>query len=135
GSEFINAHLLRYCKAERISFTRTRSYRKNDNCFVEQKNYSVVRRAVGYFRYNTEKELEFLNELYQYYRLFVNFFLPVVKLVKKERRGSKVIKSYDKPKTPYERVLECEEIEEIKEGYRESMGKVMEGSQIQGREE
>ncbi|HBU31377.1 MAG: hypothetical protein ACP5K6_03425 [Dictyoglomus sp.] len=94
-----------------------------------------MRRAVGYFRYNTEKELKFLNELYQYYRLFVNFFLPVVKLVKKERRGSKVIKSYDKPKTPYERVLECEEIEEIKEGYRESMGKVMEGSQIQGREE
>ena len=112
GSEFINAHLLRYCERERITFTRTRSYRKNDNCFVEQKNYSVVRKAVGYFRYDTEKELENLNELYHYYRLFVNFFLPVVKLIAKERKGSKVKKIYDKPKTPYERVLECSEIQE-----------------------
>jgi hypothetical protein len=115
GSEFINAHLLRYCEREKITFTRTRSYRKNDNCFVEQKNYSVVRKAVGYFRYDTEKELESLNELYHYYRLFVNFFLAVVKLVAKERRGSKVKKIYDKPKAPYERVLECSEIpEEVK---------------------
>jgi len=66
GSEFINDHLFRYCGQERITFTRARSYRKNDNCFVEQKNYSVVRRAVGYLRYDTEEELLTLNELYQY---------------------------------------------------------------------
>ncbi len=63
GSEFINNELLRYCKQEQITFTRTRSYRKNDNCYVEQKNYSVVRRAVGYMRYDTQEELGLLNEL------------------------------------------------------------------------
>ena len=57
GSEFINAHLLNYCEQEHITFTRARPYRKNDNCFVEQKNYSVVRRAVGYLRYDTDEEL------------------------------------------------------------------------------
>ena len=55
GSEFINAHLLRFCKQEKITFTRTRPYRKNDNCFVEQKNYLVVRKGVGYYRYETKK--------------------------------------------------------------------------------
>jgi hypothetical protein len=58
GSEFINHELYRYCEQEGITFTRSRSYRKNDNCFVEQKNYSIVRRAVGYFRYDTEEEFE-----------------------------------------------------------------------------
>jgi len=120
GSEFINNHLFRYCESEGITFTRTRSYRKNDNCFVEQKNYSVIRKVVGYLRYDTEKELEILNELYQYYRLFVNFFLPVVKLREKIREGSKIKKRYDNPKTPYERVLECSEIpEQIKERLRD----------------
>jgi len=64
GSEFINGHLFRYCDATKITFTRSRPYRKNDNCLVEQKSYSVVRRAVGYRRYDTEGELEALNELY-----------------------------------------------------------------------
>jgi hypothetical protein len=105
GSEFINDHLFRYCGQERITFTRARSYRKNDNCFVEQKNYSVVRRAVGYLRYDTEEELLTLNELYQYLRLYTNFFQPTMKLLEKTRIGSKVIKKYDKPKTPYQRVL------------------------------
>src|SRR5262249_11174185 len=63
GSEFINHELLRYCQEQKITFTRSRSYRKNDNCFVEQKNYSVVRRAVGYLRYDTDEELLLLNEL------------------------------------------------------------------------
>jgi len=98
GSEFINAHLLRFCKQEKITFTRTRPYRKNDNCFVEQKNYSVVRKAVGYYRYETKKELEILNELYKVLRLYTNFFQPVMKLVKKTRVGSKVIKRYDEAK-------------------------------------
>ena len=100
GSEFINAHLLLYCKEEHITFTRSRPYHKNDSCFVEQKNYSVIRRTVGYGRYDTMEELVVLNELYSHLRLYVNFFQPVRKLIKKERMGSKVIKRYDEAKTP-----------------------------------
>jgi hypothetical protein len=115
GAEFINAHLIRYCEEHKITFTRSRPYRKNDSCFVEQKNWSVIRRAVGYGRYDTEKELSILNELYVYLRLYVNFFQPVRKLIKKERIGSKVIKRYDEAKTPYQRVLESPNIkDEIK---------------------
>jgi hypothetical protein len=115
GSEFINAHLLRYCQKEHITFTRSRPYRKNDSCFVEQKNWSVIRRAVGYGRYDTEKELSILNELYSYLRLYSNLFQPVRKLIKKERIGSKVTKRYDKAKTPYRRVLASPDIkDEIK---------------------
>jgi hypothetical protein len=105
GSEFINAQLARYCRQEQITFTRSRPYRKNDNCFVEQKNYSVVRRAVGYQRYDTERHLHLLNELYGYLRLYTNFFQPSMKLKSKERIGSKVKKVYDKAQTPYCRVL------------------------------
>ncbi|MEA2087435.1 MAG: transposase family protein [Candidatus Caldatribacteriota bacterium] len=112
GSEFINDHLLCYCREEHITFTRSRPYRKNDSCFVEQKNWSVIRRTVGYGRYDTKKELGILNELYSHLRLYVNFFQPVRKLIKKERIGSKVIKRYDKAKTPYRRVLASPDIEE-----------------------
>lgn len=112
GSEFINNHLLKFCLKEKITFTRTRPYRKNDNCFVEQKNYSIVRRYVGYYRYDTEEELNFLNKLYKVLRLYTNFFLPTMKLVSKTRIGSRVSRKYDKPKTPYQRVLESAEIPE-----------------------
>jgi len=106
GGEFINAHLVRFCDESKITFTRSRPYQKNDNCFVEQKNYSVVRKAVGYWRYDTEEELEVLNELYGRLRLYTNFFQPVMKLIEKTRVGSKVRKKYDQAKTPYRRVLE-----------------------------
>jgi len=112
GAEFINAHLIRYCEEHKITFTRSRPYRKNDSCFVEQKNWSVIRRAVGYARYDTDKELNILNELYSHLRLYVNFFQPVRKLIKKERIGSKVIKRYDEAKTPYKRVLASPDIED-----------------------
>ncbi|MCE5329225.1 transposase family protein [bacterium] len=116
GSEFINAHMLRYCIQNKITFTRSRAYRKNDNCFVEQKNYSVVRRAVGYLRYDTQQEVDILNELYIYLGQYTNYFMPVVKLVFKTRKGSKVTKKYDVAKTPYRRVLECSDIDDkIKE--------------------
>jgi hypothetical protein len=105
GGEFINDQLFRYCQAEKITFTRTRSYRKNDNCFVEQKNYSVVRRAVGYGRHDTPEEQEIINDLYKELRLFTNFFQPSMKLIGKTREGSKVVKKYDNPLTPYRRVL------------------------------
>jgi hypothetical protein len=112
GGEFINKHLFRYCQQEKITFTRSRSYRKNDGCFVEQKNYSVVRRAVGYLRYDTEEELITLKELYRYLRLYTNFFQPTMKLIEKTRIGSKVTKKYDKAQTPYRRVLACPDVSE-----------------------
>ena len=74
---------IRYCEKEHITFTRSRPYRKNDSCFVEQKNWSVIRRAVGYSRHDTDNELNILNELYSYLRLYFNFFQPVRKLIKK----------------------------------------------------
>jgi hypothetical protein len=110
GGEFINNQLFRYCQHERIAFTRSRSYRKNDGCFVEQKNYSIVRRAVGYLRYDTEEELLRLNELYRSLRLYTNFFQPTMKLTEKTRIGSKVIKKYDRAQTPYMRVLACPDV-------------------------
>jgi hypothetical protein len=112
GSEFINQYLTDYCKEEKLSFTRSRPYRKNDNCFVEQKNYSVVRRAVGYGRYDTEAQLALLNELYATLRLYTNFFQPTMKLKSKERVGSKVTKRYDEAQTPYHRVLAAPQVSE-----------------------
>jgi hypothetical protein len=106
GAEFINHQLFRYCQEERLTFTRSRSYRKNDNCFVEQKNYSVVRRAVGYARYDTEEELLTIDELYRHLRLYTNFFQPSMKLIEKTRNGSKVTKKYDTAMAPYQRVLQ-----------------------------
>lgn len=105
GGEFINHELLRYCSVERITFTRSRPYRKNDNCFVEQKNYSIVRKIAGYYRYETDQQLALLQEIYRHLRLYTNFFLPVMKLISKTRTGSKVHKHYDLPQTPLQRVL------------------------------
>lgn len=82
---------------------------------MEQKNFDVVRKLVGYRRYDTAEELELLNLIYDSWRLIVNFFHPSVKLVKKERIGSEVKKLYDKPKTPYQRMLEQEIPDEVKE--------------------
>ncbi len=110
GSEFINKHLIRFCEQEKISFSRTRPSRKNDNPYVEQKNYSVVRRAVGYARYEGEREQELVNELYDRLRLQINFFKPVMKMVAKQRRGSRIWKKYDVPKTPYRRICESPEV-------------------------
>jgi len=110
GSEFINNHLLRYCQQEKITFTRGRAGKKNDGCFVEQKNYSVVRRAVGYARYDSPAQLRLLNALYGHLRLYTNYFQPVMKLISKERNGAKVKKKYDEPKTPYQRLMEMPEI-------------------------
>jgi hypothetical protein len=110
GSEFVNKELLRYCQKERITFTRARPYRKNDNCYVEQKNYSVVRQTVGYQRFDTAAELIVLKQLYATLRLYTNFFQPTMKLKNKERFGSRVKKSYHAPQTPYQRVLACTEV-------------------------
>ena len=115
GSEFINHHLLNYCKQESITFTRGRAGKKNDGCFVEQKNYSVVRRAVGYARYDSPAQLRLLNALYERLRLYTNYFQPVMKLVSRERNGAKVKKKHDEPRTPYQRLMEMPDIsQEIK---------------------
>ncbi len=107
GSEFINQHLYTYCRREGITFTRSRSCKKNDSCHVEQKNWSVVRRLVGYDRYSSRAALEALNRAYDLLRLYVNFFQPVMKLVSKTRHGAKVHKVYDTARTPYQRLLEA----------------------------
>ncbi len=85
-------------------------FKEKRQCFIEQKNYSVVRRAVGYMRHDTQLELEILNELYGFLRLYSNFFQPVMKLLEKTRIGSKVKKKYDKAQTPYQRVLASPDI-------------------------
>ena len=110
GSEFINDQLYRYCTKEQITFTRGRPGKKNDNPYVEQKNDSVVRRWVGYGRYDTEEQVKLLNELYEILRLYLNFFVPVMKLKKKVHKGSRVTKIYDKPKTAYHRILQTKDV-------------------------
>jgi len=114
GGEFINAQLLRYCQQNKITFTRSRAYRKNDNCFIEQKNYSIVRRNAGYYRYDSPQALQTLNQLYLLLRLYTNYFQPVMKLQSKTRIKSKVIKKYDRAQTPYQRLLSSPIGEEIK---------------------
>ena len=96
---------MRYAEQEKITFTRGRAWKKNDGCFVEQKNYSVVRRAVGYARYEGHKSVRLLNSLYEQLRLYTNFFQPVMKLIAKERIGAKIKKTYDRPCTPCQRLL------------------------------
>ena len=115
GAEFINHELHRYCEQEHLTFTRGRVGRKNDNPFVEEKNWSTVRRLVGYGRYDTQKQVAQLNAVYQVYRLYFNHFSPVTKLVKTEHHGSRVTKTYDAPKTPYHRVLDSTNVsDEVK---------------------
>jgi hypothetical protein len=108
GAEFINNELYRYCTEERITFTRGRAHRSNDGCFIEQKNWTVVRQHVGYARYDTDAELEVLRELYAHLRRWVNYFCPVMKLREKVRDGAKVTRRYDTARTPYRRVIESE---------------------------
>jgi len=119
GGEFINAHLLKYCKRHHITFTRSRANRKNDNCYVEQKNGSIVRQTVGYLRYDTAEEIAIMNEIYRSLRLMVNYFYPSMKLKEKTRKGSSVKKRYDMAKTPSQRMMESDAVaEELKEELR-----------------
>jgi hypothetical protein len=116
GSEFINHHLFAWSHSCHISFSRTRPYRKNDNCFVEEKNNSLVRRTVGYLRYDTPEELELLHAIYQRQTLLSNYFYPWMKLVGKSRRGARVYRRYDIPRTPCQRLLErADVLEPVKE--------------------
>jgi hypothetical protein len=105
GSEFINHHLLAYCEANEITFTRSRSGNKNDGCHVEQKNWSEVRTLVGYLRFDTDAELSLLNEIWELDETFTNYLICQQKLVYKQREGSKVTKRYDRAQTPAQRAL------------------------------
>lgn len=105
GGEFINQSLYGYCKQWNITFTRARSYKKNDNCHVEQKNWTVIRRIIGYDRFSTRAAFQALGDVYTLLRLYINFFQPVLKLVRKIRQGAKVYKVYDTALTPYRRLL------------------------------
>jgi hypothetical protein len=104
GSEFINTHLLKFCQDNQITFTRSRPGNKNDGCHVEQKNWAVVRQAVGYHRYHGEVHIDLLNGIYALLRDQINFFTPQQKLVSKTRDGAKVTKKHDTAKTPFQRL-------------------------------
>jgi hypothetical protein len=110
GSEFINDLLFNYCQSEKITFTRSRPYKKNDQAHVEQKNWSVVRRLIGYDRFKTQAQFLLLQNIYQDLRLYFNFFQPVLKLIAKDHVDNKVIKRYDTATTPYQRVLASKDI-------------------------
>jgi transposase InsO family protein len=108
GSEFINWHLKHWCEQKEIQLTRGRPYKKDDNAHIEQKNWTHVRKLLGWERYDTHEAVEAINDLYRHeLRLWLNLFLPSVKLLKKVRVGSKVRRVYDGPRTPFERVRAC----------------------------
>ena len=105
GSEFINEHLLAWCTSQQITFTRSRPTNKNDGCHVEQKNWDIARRTVGYWRYDTPGELELLNQIWPVLSPLINLYTPQQKLLSKTRVGAKVSKTYDRAHTPYQRLL------------------------------
>jgi len=105
GTEFLNAELIAYCEREKITFTRGRPYRKNDQCYVEQKNGTVVRQFVGYDRFEGLRAYKQLLELYRALRLYNNFFQPSMKLREKRRENSRVNRTYDTAQTPFQRLL------------------------------
>lgn len=111
GGEFINHHMVQYCQTESLEFTRSRPNHKNDNAYIEQKNWTHVRQVVGYARYDTQQEVDILNDLYRVeLRLYKNFFLPQMKLKSKTRIGGQLKRKYEKAKTPYQRLLDSSQL-------------------------
>ena len=112
GSEFINEHLWAFCQrpaGQTIQFTRSRPYKKDDNAHVEQKNWTHVRKLVGWDRYDSAEAVQALNALDADLRLFQNLFQPSMKRLTKVRKGSRLIRRYDRPQTPCARVCACPE--------------------------
>lgn len=125
GSEFINWHLKDWCEIHQIELSRSRPYHKNDNAYVEQKNGHVVRRFLGYTRFDVRETVEIINQIYLKLELYLNHFVPSRKCVEKIRIGSKYKRRYDKAQTPYERVLTHSNMsEEIKHNLREIHAKL-----------
>ncbi len=112
---FVNAHLVKYSEQTNLGFSRSRPYKKNDNCYVEQKNWFSIRKNFGYLRFDTEKERDLFNDLFRNeLRLYKNFFLPRMKLKEKVRVGSKIHRKYYSAKTPYQYLMESDQISEAK---------------------
>jgi hypothetical protein len=114
GSEFINEEIKNFAESMQITFTRSRPYKKNDNAHIEQKNWTNVRRIIGYLRFDTRKAQDLLNDLYRNeLRLYLNFFIASQKLISKQRVGSRIKRKYDKAQSPYQRVLAREDVHPI----------------------
>jgi transposase InsO family protein len=113
GSEFINYTLHSWCIEKKIACSRGRGYKKNDQAYVEQRNWLGVRRQIGYDRYNSKAAQEAMQRLYALLRLQMNFFRPLSKVISQERRGARVTKRYDAPKTPYQRLQEAGVLDEV----------------------
>jgi hypothetical protein len=109
GGEFLNGHLVRYCQDHRLTFTRSRPYWKNDQAHVEQKNWSIVRKVIGYDRYESDAFAQ-LNGVYDVLRLWTNHWQPMMKLIGKQRVGPKLRKHYDVARTPYQRLRESRDL-------------------------
>ena len=110
GSEFINAHFRRYCEREELTFTRGRPWKKNDSCHIEQKNWDIVRKMIGYGRFDTPEQLDILRRIYNLLTLYQNYFQPSRKLTKKQRIGARVRKTYDEAQTPAQRLLSRKDV-------------------------
>src|SRR2546428_1870643 len=108
GSEFLNHHLVRYCRTQQIQFTRGRPYKKDDNAHIEQKNWTHVRKLIGWDRYDSAAAVALLNDPYRpKLPQMMKPFQPSVKLLRKERVGSRLKRIYDRPQTPLDRLRAC----------------------------
>jgi hypothetical protein len=116
GSEFLNHHLVRYFTDRPktpVIFTRSRPYQKNDNAFVEQKNWTHVRQLLGYDRLDKPELVPLINDLYiNEWSLFTNFFCPTLKLKEKQRLNSRYLRKYELPQTPYQRLIAAPSIDD-----------------------
>jgi hypothetical protein len=112
GSEFINAHLMRYCKRNSITFTRSRPYKKNDQAHIEQKNWDVVRKTIGYGRFTTAKQLDIIKRIESLLAFHQNYFQPSQKLISKTRIGARLRKKYDLAQTPAQRLIARDDVPE-----------------------
>ncbi|MDO8615245.1 MAG: transposase family protein [Dehalococcoidia bacterium] len=133
GGEFINHGLHDWCRRHGVRFTRGRSYKKNDQAYVEQRNWLAVRRSVGYDRYSSQAALAALGRLYSLSRLQLNFLRPVRKLAGKERAGARVRKVYDAPRTPYQRLVDSGALSEATQAQMEEQFLAINPAELQRR--
>ena len=118
GAEFINWHLKAWCETHSINFSRGRQYHKNDNAYIEQKNGDIVRKIIGYGRFQGDNALAALKAVYAILNPLYNFFYPNLKCIDKQQIGQKTKRIYEKePKTPFQRIMERDDIPpEFKQG-------------------
>lgn len=112
GSEFLNFYFLEKSERQHISMTRSRSGKKNDNAFIEERNNNIIRKWIGYERYDTHRAVDALNAVYEVLDLYLNHFQAVRRCVKRERNGARYVRVYDAPQTPYARALAHPDVSE-----------------------